>query len=218
MITFNALDFIPTVAAIRGDVLANRDLCKSNFARSVHDTLAGKLDEITADLHLEVATEQRLAAEKGTADGDDWYDIYHICTFFEQRWVEGGPISLADPIYEDVIFEGETCRVRLDYTLVPGRNLRDWPRSSIPSGARPTSSSSRRASELQERRRSRLRSPEGRLGPAFGSWSASRYTRLRKRWLRPRCFFPSVFPFARPLCAYEQERADRPPGLADERG
>jgi hypothetical protein len=123
MTTFNALELIPTVAAIRGDVLANRDGCKTDFARSVHDTLLGKLDDITADLHAEVATEHELAAAKGTPDGDEWHEIYHACTSFEYRWVESGPISLADQIYEDIAFEGETCRVGLDYTLVPDSEL-----------------------------------------------------------------------------------------------
>jgi hypothetical protein len=123
MTTFNALELIPTVAAIRGDVLANRDGCKTDFARSVHDTLLGKLDDITADLHAEVATEHELAAAKGTPDGDEWYEIYQACTSFEYRWVESGPISLADQIYEDIAFEGETCRVGLDYTLVPNSEL-----------------------------------------------------------------------------------------------
>lgn len=123
MTTFNALDLISTVAAIRGEVLANREACKTDFARRVHDVLVGKLDNVTADLQEEVAMEQRLAAEKGTPDGDEWYEIYHICTSFEMRWVERGPISLADQIYEDVVFEGEICRVGLDYTIVPTSEL-----------------------------------------------------------------------------------------------
>ena len=72
---------------------------------------------------LVLGMEQRLAAEKGTPDGDEWYEIYHICTSFEMRWVERGPISLADQIYEDVVFEGEICRVGLDYTIVPTSEL-----------------------------------------------------------------------------------------------
>ncbi len=122
---FNAIDFIPTVAAIRGEVLANRDACTTDFARSVHDALAAKLDEITTDLHKEAATERRLAAETGTQDGDEWYETYHICTWFEHRWIDCGPISLADPIYKDVVFEGETCRVGLEYTIVPDSKLED---------------------------------------------------------------------------------------------
>jgi hypothetical protein len=123
MTTFNALELIPAIAAIRGEVLANREACKSDFARSAHDTLVGKLDEITADLHQEVATERRFAAAKGTPDGDFCYETYHICTSFEGRWVESGPISLGDQIYQDVVFEGETCRVGLDYTVVPDSEL-----------------------------------------------------------------------------------------------
>ena len=65
MTTFNALELIPAIAAIRGEVLANREACKSDFARSAHDTLVGKLDEITADLHQEVATERRFSAGEG---------------------------------------------------------------------------------------------------------------------------------------------------------
>lgn len=123
MTTFNALELIPTVAALRGDVLAHRDACKTDFVRNAHDTLVGKLDQITADLHDEIIMERRLVAELGTQDGDEWYEIYHTCTNFEMRWVERGPISVADPIYEDVVFEGETCRVGLDYTTVPDSEL-----------------------------------------------------------------------------------------------
>lgn len=123
MITFNALELIPSVATIRGDVLANRDACTTDFARSAHDTLVEKLDQIAADLREEIVTERRLLAELGTPDGDEWYAIYHTCTRFEYRWVESGPISVADPIYEDVVFEGETCRVGLDYTIVADSTL-----------------------------------------------------------------------------------------------
>lgn len=123
MITFNALELIPTVAALRGEVRANREACKTDFARSVHDRLVGKLDEVAAALHEEVAMEQELSGIRGTPDGDAWYEIYHDCTDFEIRWVESGPISVADPIYKDVSFEGETCRVGLDYTIVSDSEL-----------------------------------------------------------------------------------------------
>ncbi|MGX9394052.1 hypothetical protein ACWX0K_24320 (plasmid) [Nitrobacteraceae bacterium UC4446_H13] len=123
MTTFNALELIPTTARIRCEVLANRDVCKTDFARNAHDTLVQKLDQITADLHEEVATEQQLLAAKGTQDGDEWYEIYHTCTSFEMRWVEGGPVSVVDEIYEDIVFEGETCRAGRDYTIVPDAEL-----------------------------------------------------------------------------------------------
>lgn len=123
MTTFNALELIPTIAAFRDDALANRDACKTDFARRAHNTLVAKLDEITADLHEEAATELQLAAAKGTPDGDEWYEIYHACTSSEFRWVECGPISVVDQIHQDIVADGETCRVRLDYTLVPDSEL-----------------------------------------------------------------------------------------------
>lgn len=123
MNTFNAIDLIPAVAAIRGDVLVSRDACRTDFARSLHDRLVVKLDDITIDLGEEAETEQRLVAEKGTIDGDEWYEIYHICTSFEWKWVECGSISLLDQIFEDVVFDGETCRVGLEYTIVPDAEL-----------------------------------------------------------------------------------------------
>ncbi|MBA8907948.1 hypothetical protein [Aminobacter ciceronei] len=63
MNTFNAIDLIPAIAAIRDDVLVSR------------------------------------------------------------VWVECGPISLLDRIFEDVVFEGETCRVGLEYAIVPAAEL-----------------------------------------------------------------------------------------------
>lgn len=123
MTTFNALELIPIVAGFRGDVLANRDGCRTHFARSVHDRLVEKLDEITADLYDEAATERRLVAELGTQDGNEWYEFYHTCTTFEMLWVEREPISVADPIYEDIVVEGETCRVGRDYTIAPDSEL-----------------------------------------------------------------------------------------------
>lgn len=123
MNTFNASDLIPAVAAFRNDVLSNREACRTDLARSVHDNLVAKLDEITTDLHSEVETEKRLATAKGTPDGDEWYEFYHICTCFERRWAESGPISVADPIYEHVVCEGESCRVGLEYTIVPASEL-----------------------------------------------------------------------------------------------
>ncbi|RWI57133.1 MAG: hypothetical protein EOR16_16295 [Mesorhizobium sp.] len=123
MNTFNAIDLIPGIAAIRDDVLVNRDACRTGFARNLHDRLVVKLDDITVDLGKEAETEQRLAAERGTIDGDQWYEFYHICTSFERKWVECGPISLLDRIFEDVVFEGETCRVGLEYAHVPAAEL-----------------------------------------------------------------------------------------------
>ena len=125
MMTFNALELIRRSATIRGDVLANRDACRTDFARRTHDRLVEKLDQIAADLREEIVTERELLAELGTPDGDAWYEIYHTCTFFEVRWVESGPISLADPIYEDVVAEGEgeSCRIGVAYTTVPDSEL-----------------------------------------------------------------------------------------------
>ncbi|WP_162764548.1 hypothetical protein [Rhizobium sp. SYY.PMSO] len=85
--------------------------------------LVAKLDRATEALHEEIETEKRLAAGKGTEDGDFLYEIYHTCTTFENRWVESGPISILDEIYEDVVFEGESCRIGLEYTIVPDAEL-----------------------------------------------------------------------------------------------
>ncbi|WP_210172564.1 hypothetical protein, partial [Paramesorhizobium deserti] len=123
MIKFNALDLIPTAVAIRATVLVNRDACKTDFARSLHETLAGKLDRVCTDLHEEAAAEQRLAAEKGTVDGDEWYDLYHTWTSFERRWIDNGPFSVLDQTYEDVVCDGTICRAGLDYTIVPAKEL-----------------------------------------------------------------------------------------------
>lgn len=81
------------------------------------------LDEITADVHDEVAREQQFAADKGTPTGDFIYEIYHRCTTFERHWIKEGPVSVLDEIHEDVIDEGETCWVGRDYTVVPASEL-----------------------------------------------------------------------------------------------
>ncbi|HAU78242.1 MAG TPA: hypothetical protein DCW88_22840 [Agrobacterium sp.] len=121
--TFNARTLVPTIAAFRDEVLANRATCRTAFATALHDTLAAKLDKAVTALHEEAETEKRLAAGKGTEDGDFLYEIYHTCTTFEHLWMESGPISILDEIYEDVVAEGETCRVGLDYTVVPTEHL-----------------------------------------------------------------------------------------------
>ena len=125
MMTFNARTLVPTIAAFRDEVLADRAACRTAFATPLHDTLAAKLDKAVAALHEEIETEMRLAAGKGTEDGDFLYEIYHTCTTFEHLWMESGPISILDEIYEDVVAEGETCRVGLDYTVVPTEQLGD---------------------------------------------------------------------------------------------
>jgi hypothetical protein len=125
MMTFNARALVPTIAAFRDEVLANRAACTTAFAAALHDTLAAKLDRAVAALHEEAGTEMRLAAGKGTEDGDFLYEIYHTCTTFEHLWMESGPISILDESYEDVVAEGETCRVGLDYTVIPTERLGD---------------------------------------------------------------------------------------------
>ena len=123
MMTFNARALVPTIATFRDEVLADRAACKTAFATALHDKLAATLDKAIAALHKEAQTEMRLAAGKGTEDGDFLYEIYHTCTAFEHLWMESGPISILDEIYEDVVAEGETCRVGLDYTVVPTQQL-----------------------------------------------------------------------------------------------
>lgn len=125
MMTFNARALVPTIAGFHDEVLANRAACKSAFATALHDTLAAKLNKAVAALQEEAETEMRLAAGKGTEDGDFLYEIYHTCTTFEHLWMESGPISILDEIYEDVVAEGETCRVVLDYTIIPTEQLGD---------------------------------------------------------------------------------------------
>lgn len=125
MMTFNARALVPTIADFRDEVLANRATCQTAFATALHDTLAAKLDSAVAALHQEAETEMRLAAGKGTEDGDFLYEIYHTCTTFEHLWMERGPISILDEIYEDVVVEGETCRIGLDYTVIPTEQLGD---------------------------------------------------------------------------------------------
>ena len=125
MMTFNARALVPTIAAFRDEVLASRAACAAAFATTLHDTLAAKLNKAVAALHEEAGTEMRLAAGKGTEDGDFLYEIYHTCTTFEHLWMESGPISILDEIYEDVVAEGETCRVGLDYTVIPTEQLGD---------------------------------------------------------------------------------------------
>ncbi len=120
---FSATALIPTIAAFRGDVLASRSESSRDFARGLHDALVAKLDSATDALHEAAETEKRLAAGKGTEDGDFLYEIYHTCTTFENRWVESGPISILDEIHEDVVFEGESCRIGLEYTIVPDAEL-----------------------------------------------------------------------------------------------
>lgn len=75
MMTFNARKLVPTIAGFRDDVLANRAACKTAFATALHDTLAAKLNKAVAALHEETETEMRLAAGKGTEDGDFLYEM-----------------------------------------------------------------------------------------------------------------------------------------------
>ncbi|WP_313195220.1 hypothetical protein [Shinella zoogloeoides] len=119
MITFNALDLIPTIAAFRGEVVANRAACKSAFALELHDTLLTKLDQVAEALLEEVETEKQFAADKGTWAGDFLYEIYHVCTHFERRWIKSGTISILDEISERVVIEDDAFDVDLDYTIAP---------------------------------------------------------------------------------------------------
>lgn len=106
---FDAAALIPTIAAFRDEVRANRADTNSDFERGLYDALAAKLDKAIDALQEDAETEKRLAAAKGTEDGDFLYAIYHTCTTFEHLWMESGPISILDEIYEDVLFEGEAA-------------------------------------------------------------------------------------------------------------
>jgi len=123
--TFNARALVPTITGFRDEVLANRAACQTAFTTALHDKLAAKLNKAVAALHEEAETEMRLAAGKGTEDGDFLYEVYHTCTTFEHLWMESGPISILDEIFEDVVADGETCRVGLDYTVIPSEHLGD---------------------------------------------------------------------------------------------
>lgn len=121
--TFNACALVPTIAPFRDEALSNRAACQTDLALRAHDGLISWLDEITADLHDEIEREQQFAAGKGTPTGEFIYDLYHRCTVFEGRWIKEGAVSVLDEIHEDVICEGETCWVGLDYTIVPAAEL-----------------------------------------------------------------------------------------------
>jgi hypothetical protein len=123
MSDFNPVELIHIVERIRAKVLLNHASCDTRFVRDLHSTLLEKLDAVVADLRAEMATERELAAGRDTEDGEEWYQIYHICTRFEHLWMESGPISLLDEIHIDVEVDGEACRVKRDYTLVPAAEL-----------------------------------------------------------------------------------------------
>ncbi|MCD1265442.1 hypothetical protein B5M44_26260 [Shinella sumterensis] len=123
MMTFNARALVPTIAGFHDEILANQAACQTDVALRAHDRLISWLDEITADLHDEIEREQQFAAGKGTPTGDFIYEIYHRCTVFERRWIKEGPVSVLDEIHEDIICEGETCWVGLNYTVVPASEL-----------------------------------------------------------------------------------------------
>lgn len=123
MSEFNPTELIHRVQLLREKVLAGRLDSITVAARQAHDNLVEKLDEMIDDLHGEIEMERDLAANRGTPDGDEWYDIYHMCTHFEHRWIESGPHSVLDPIHVDLSVDGEVCRVTRDYTAMPAAKL-----------------------------------------------------------------------------------------------
>ncbi len=94
--TFNAQALVPTIAGFRDEVLANRTACETALGLGLRDALVAKLNEAIDALHEEAETEIRLAARKGTEDGDFLYETYHTCPTFELLWTERGPISILD--------------------------------------------------------------------------------------------------------------------------
>lgn len=126
MSDFNPADLIHTVERIREKVLRSRYDCVTEFARDMHYRLLVKLDEMIPALVAEVEILRRFEAARATSrEADIDYAIYRICTSFEDRWIESGPISLLDPIFIWVAAEGEgeVCRVGVDYTVVPDNAL-----------------------------------------------------------------------------------------------
>lgn len=120
---FNALKLIPIVASIREDVAVREQACKSEFARGLHCTLLGMLDAMKVDLDREVEEEKALAPFLGTPEGDFYYRIYHVCTFFEHRWTAKGEISILDPIEELVVIEDDAFPFPVEYSEVPADEM-----------------------------------------------------------------------------------------------
>ncbi|PZP20158.1 MAG: hypothetical protein DI607_00605, partial [Sphingomonas hengshuiensis] len=114
---------VQVVADILEEVLRGRNACRTEYARELFSTLVRRLDAVLTALGEEIEREREFAGARGTAEGDALYEIYHICTVFEQEWTNAGPISLLDQIHVQAFAEGETCLVCLDHTIVPNEEL-----------------------------------------------------------------------------------------------
>jgi hypothetical protein len=84
----NTLTLVAQLSGLRILVLANRLGFDSEFARTVHDSLAAKLAEmIQAQRNILAAHRARVAA-RGTVDEvDAFYDLHHYQTAWYKTWL-----------------------------------------------------------------------------------------------------------------------------------
>lgn len=97
----DTLMLVAQLSGLRVLVLANRLGCDTDFARTVHDTLAAKLAEMIEAQREVLAADQARTIARGTADEEDaFYDLHHYQTAWYETWLIE-PIALLDEYQVD---------------------------------------------------------------------------------------------------------------------
>ena len=126
MTDFNPTALLHTVKRMRHRALLGRDDSTTTFMRNLYGRLLDKLDLMAADLRDEIATFEEMDRDRKASEaGEALFYFYYICTPFERRWIEHGPISVLDEITIFARVEDDACLIDLNYTEVPAAELGD---------------------------------------------------------------------------------------------
>lgn len=128
MTDFNPTALLQSVKRLRHRALLGRDDSTTTFMRNLYGQLLDKLNLMAADLVDEIATFEELDHDRKASEaGESWFYFYYICTPFERRWIEHGPISVLDEITIFARIEDDACLIDLNYTEVPAAELGELP-------------------------------------------------------------------------------------------
>jgi hypothetical protein len=97
----NTLMLVAQLSGLRILVLANRLGCETDLARTVHDTLAGKLAKMIDAQRKILAADRARVAARGTEDEEDaFYDLHYYQSAYYETWLIE-PVALLDEYLVD---------------------------------------------------------------------------------------------------------------------
>jgi hypothetical protein len=123
---FNPYTIIEQIDAIRSKVLIRREVCRTEFARDLHDRLVERLDAMRVDAEAEIPYWDEQSVDRHKSEANEFlFELYFMRPCFAQRWIDEGPYSILEEISVTVYGDepGIACGVTLDHTEVAASEL-----------------------------------------------------------------------------------------------